>query len=78
MRRLCPNLVLTRGNRICFASDRTSGYRPGEDIWISMDAAASEFYNAEEKVYHFHQSTGEKLNSDDMVAFGKIGLRSIQ
>ena len=38
-----------------------AGYRPGEDIWIAMDAAASEFYNAEEKVYHFHQSTGEKL-----------------
>ena len=39
-----------------------AGYRPGEDIWIAMDAAASEFYNTEEKVYHFHQSTGEKLN----------------
>ena len=48
-----------------------AGYRPGEDIWIAMDAAASEFYNAEEKVYHFHQSTGEKLNSDEMVAFWK-------
>jgi enolase len=34
-----------------------------------MDAAASEFYNAEEKVYHFHQSTGEKLTSDEMVGY---------
>ena len=48
-----------------------AGYRPGEDIWISMDAAASEFYNAEEKVYHFQQSTGEKLTSEDMVSFWK-------
>ncbi len=48
-----------------------AGYRPGEDIWIAMDAAASEFYNAEEKVYYFHQSTGEKLTSDEMVAFWK-------
>ena len=48
-----------------------AGYRPGEDIWIAMDAAASEFYNAEEKVYHFHQSTGEKLTSEEMVAFWK-------
>jgi enolase len=48
-----------------------AGYRPGEDIWIAMDAAASEFYNAEEQVYHFHQSTGEKLTSAEMVAFWK-------
>ena len=46
-----------------------AGYKPGEDISIAMDAAASEFYNAEEKVYHFHQSTGEKLTSEEMVAY---------
>jgi enolase len=46
-----------------------AGYRPGEDIFIAMDAAVSEFYNAEEKVYHFHQSTGEKLTSDDMIGY---------
>ncbi len=46
-----------------------AGYRPGEDIFIAMDAAASEFYNAEEKVYHFHQSTGDKLTSDEMVGY---------
>ena len=48
-----------------------AGYRPGEDIWISMDAAASEFYNTDEKVYHFHQSTGDKLTSEEMVSFWK-------
>ncbi|MEM7101506.1 MAG: phosphopyruvate hydratase [Bacteroidota bacterium] len=48
-----------------------AGYKPGEDIYIAMDAAASEFYNEEEKVYHFHQSTGEKLNSSEMVSFWK-------
>ncbi len=48
-----------------------SGYRPGEDILIAMDAAASEFYNHEEKVYHFHQSTGEKLTSSQMVDYWK-------
>ena len=30
-----------------------AGYRPGEDIYIAMDAASSEFYNKEEGVYHF-------------------------
>jgi enolase len=47
----------------------TAGYKPGQDVYIAMDAAASEFYNAEEKVYHFKKSTGDKLSSDDMAAF---------
>ena len=34
-----------------------------------MDAAASEFYNEEEKVYHFHKSGGKKLTSDEMVDY---------
>ena len=46
-----------------------AGYRPGEDMYIAMDAASSEFYNAEEGVYHFHQSTGDKLNSSEMVSY---------
>jgi enolase len=46
-----------------------AGYKPGEDIYIAMDAAASEFYNAEEKVYHFKKSTGDKLTSDQMVSY---------
>jgi enolase len=49
----------------------TAGFRPGEDVMIAMDAAASEFYLADEKVYHFHQSTGEKLTSEQMVAYWK-------
>ncbi|MEN0003918.1 MAG: phosphopyruvate hydratase [Bacteroidota bacterium] len=54
---------------IVLQSIETAGYKPGEDIYIAMDAAASEFYNAKEKVYHFHQSTGDKLSSSDMVAY---------
>lgn len=46
-----------------------AGYRPGEDMYIAMDAASSEFYNAEESVYHFHQSTGDKLSSSEMVSY---------
>ena len=47
----------------------SAGYTPGFDMYIAMDAAASEFYNAEENVYHFHQSTGEKLTPAEMVDF---------
>ncbi len=48
-----------------------AGYRPGEDMYIAMDAAASEFYLSEEKVYHFHKSTGDKLTGEQMVAYWK-------
>jgi len=37
-----------------------AGYRPGIDIVIAMDAAASEFYDEETKLYHFHKSAGKK------------------
>ena len=48
-----------------------AGYKPGDDVYIAMDAASSEFYNAKEKVYHFHQSTGDKLTSSEMVTYWK-------
>ncbi len=46
-----------------------AGYKAGEDIYIAMDAAASEFYNVEEKMYHFKKSTGDKLNSSQMTDY---------
>ena len=46
-----------------------AGYKAGEDIYIAMDAASSEFYNTDEKVYHFKKSTGDKLTSAQMVDF---------
>ncbi|HPG06599.1 MAG TPA: phosphopyruvate hydratase [Saprospiraceae bacterium] len=46
-----------------------AGLRPGEDVCIALDAAASEFYDEEAKVYHFHKSKGEKLTSSEMVSY---------
>src|SRR5690606_10770701 len=48
-----------------------AGYRPGEDIFIAMDAASSEFYDEETKLYHFKKSSGDKLNASDMVSYWK-------
>lgn len=45
-----------------------AGYKPGEDIFIAMDAASSEFYDVKNKVYHF-ASTGQKLSSEEMVDY---------
>lgn len=46
-----------------------AGFKPGDDIMIAMDPAASEFYKADEKVYHFHKSDGRKLSSEEMAAY---------
>ena len=46
-----------------------AGYKAGEDIYIAMDAAASEFYDAKSKKYVFKKSTGDKLTSDEMVKY---------
>jgi enolase len=46
-----------------------AGYKPGIDIYIAMDAAASEFYNEEEKVYQFKKSDGRKLEGEAMVEY---------
>ena len=65
-----PNLSSNKeAIEIVLKSIESAGYSPGKDIFIAIDAAASEFYNNDEKVYHFHQSTGEKLLSSEMVDF---------
>ncbi len=46
-----------------------AGYKPGEDIYIAMDAASSEFYDAEKKLYTFKKSGGDKLTSSQMVDY---------
>ena len=45
-----------------------AGYKPGEEVCIALDPAASEFYDAEEKVYNL-RTEGKKLTSDEMVEF---------
>ncbi len=54
---------------IVLKSIEKAGYKPGDDVFIAMDAAASEFYDSKKKVYHFHKSDGRKLSSDEMVAY---------
>ena len=48
-----------------------AGFRPGEDVFIAMDAAASEFYDEESGLYVFKKSTGDKLTSAQMVDYWK-------
>ncbi len=46
-----------------------AGYKPGEQVYIALDPAASEFYNNEKKRYVFKKSTNEELTSEQMVSY---------
>lgn len=45
-----------------------AGFKPGHDVYIALDAASSEFYNAEKGLYLF-ESTGESRTSSEMVDY---------
>ncbi len=45
-----------------------AGYKPGEDLAIAIDPAASEFYDDKEKKYNL-RTEGKVLSSDEMVDF---------
>ena len=42
-----------------------AGYKPGQQIYLALDPAASQFYENER--YHFAKSTGAKLDSDQII-----------
>lgn len=67
-----PNLKSnTEAIEVVLKSIEAAGYRPGEDVFIAMDAASTEMYDEKTGMYVFHKSTGEKLSSADMVGFWK-------
>lgn len=54
---------------IVLKSIEKAGYKPGEDIFIAMDAASSEMWKEKEQAYVFHKSDNRKLSSDEMAAY---------
>ena len=46
-----------------------AGFKAGEDVFIAMDAATSEFYDAASNSYTFKKSSGKKISSDEMVEY---------
>ncbi|MFW5801065.1 MAG: phosphopyruvate hydratase [Spirochaeta sp.] len=60
-----------------------AGYTPGEDVFIALDPAASEFYDAGKKKYVFKKSDGRELGSEEMASYwaewaGKYPIISIE
>ncbi|MCD6356170.1 MAG: phosphopyruvate hydratase [Anaerolineaceae bacterium] len=47
-----------------------AGFKAGKDVAIALDPAASEFYDAEKRVYNL-RTEGKKLDPSQMVAFWK-------
>ena len=57
-----------------------AGYKAGEQVWIALDAAATEFYDSSSKKYKID---GKELSGDEMVDFladwcGKYPICSIE
>lgn len=50
---------------------KKAGYKPGEQIFLGMDVASSEFYNREDKKYHLKKSGQGTKTSDEMIAWYK-------
>lgn len=50
---------------------KKAGYVLGKQIFIALDAAASEFYDATSKQYVFKKSNGSKHTADQMIDFYK-------
>ncbi len=48
-----------------------AGYKPGDDILLALDPAASEFYNQEKGVYELKWSDGSILTPDEMADYWK-------
>ena len=66
-----PNLGSNEeGIEVVLKAIEKAGYTPGKDVWIALDAASSEFHNAETGKYTF-ESTGDVLSSSDLCDYWK-------
>jgi enolase len=64
-----PNLASNEDAlKVVMQAIEAAGYRPGEDIYIGLDCASTEFYDAEKKIYTLG-STGDQLTSAQMVSY---------
>jgi enolase (EC 4.2.1.11) len=54
---------------VVLQSIEKAGYKAGEDVFIALDPAASEFFDEEAGIYHFKKSTGDKLTPVEMANY---------
>jgi enolase len=71
-----PNLQSNRqAVEVIIEAIEKAGYKPGKDICIALDPAASEFYNTEKKVYVL-KGEGKELTSEKMVELFEDWVKS--
>jgi enolase len=46
-----------------------AGYKPGEQIFIALDPASSEFFDAKRNAYVFKKSDGSQKSADELVEY---------
>ena len=44
------------------------GYRPGEDVFLALDVAASEFYDSDTHLYTLRKSGGGTMSAQELIA----------
>jgi enolase len=55
--------------KVILEAIKVAGYKPGEDIFLAMDVASSEFYDKKTKTYVLEGEGNKKLTSKEMVKF---------
>lgn len=45
-----------------------AGYRPGEEVFLALDVAASEFYDPDTRSYTLHKSGGGTMSTQELIA----------
>jgi enolase len=64
-----PNLKSNdEGVEFVLRAIEKAGYKPGDDVLLAFDAAASEFYDKKTGIYKF-DSTGDEMSGEEMVEF---------
>ena len=54
---------------IVLKSIEKAGYKPGEEVFIAMDAAMTELYDEKTGLYTFHKSSGKQMTTDELVSY---------
>ncbi|HAU28711.1 MAG TPA: phosphopyruvate hydratase, partial [Rhodospirillaceae bacterium] len=65
-----PNLKSnTEAMDVILEAIKKAGYKPGQDVVLCLDPAASEFFDKKKKKYVFHKSDGSERTSAQMTEF---------
>ncbi len=54
---------------VIMKSIEAAGYKPGENVYLALDPAASEFYDTKKERYVFKKSDGRELTPEEMASY---------